>query len=82
MHTYAGIADCARQVLVQEGWRAFFRGIVPSMLGILPYAGVDITIFELLKEQLLDKVLPYLAPSLGGSILVHFLWILFVTRRL
>jgi len=25
------------------------------MLGILPYAGVDITIFELLKERLLDE---------------------------
>lgn len=30
--------------------------MVPSMLGILPYAGVDITIFELLKERLLDQV--------------------------
>jgi len=54
--TYAGIADLVRKVLAQEGWRAFYRGIVPSMLGILPYAGVDITIFELLKERLLDKV--------------------------
>ena len=54
--TYLGIVDCARKVLAQEGWRAFYRGMVPSMLGILPYAGVDITIFELLKERLLDKV--------------------------
>ena len=54
--TYRGIADCARKVLAQEGWRAFYRGMVPSMLGILPYAGVDITIFELLKERLLDEV--------------------------
>ena len=45
-----------RQVLAQEGWKAFYRGIVPSMLGILPYAGVDITIFEMLKEELLDEV--------------------------
>ncbi|PSC68761.1 Calcium-binding mitochondrial carrier S [Micractinium conductrix] len=53
--TYRGIADCVRKVLAQEGWRAFYRGMVPSMLGILPYAGVDITIFELLKERLLDE---------------------------
>lgn len=53
--TYYGIADTARQVFVQEGWRAFYRGMVPSMLGILPYAGVDITTFELLKEHLLDE---------------------------
>ena len=49
-------APLPAQVLAQEGWRAFYRGMVPSMLGILPYAGVDITIFELLKERLLDQV--------------------------
>ncbi|KAL4433743.1 hypothetical protein ABPG75_000184 [Micractinium tetrahymenae] len=54
-NTYGGIVDCAQKVLAQEGWRAFYRGMVPSMLGILPYAGVDITIFELLKERLLDE---------------------------
>lgn len=54
-NTYRGIVDCAQKVLAQEGWRAFYRGMVPSMLGILPYAGVDITIFELLKERLLDE---------------------------
>jgi len=53
--TYRGIADCICKVWVQEGWRAFYRGMVPSMMGILPYAGVDITAFELLKEKLLDE---------------------------
>ncbi|KDD75827.1 hypothetical protein H632_c481p0, partial [Helicosporidium sp. ATCC 50920] len=53
--TYAGIADCVVKVSRQEGLRAFYRGIVPSMLGILPYAGVDIATFELLKERLLDE---------------------------
>lgn len=52
---YGGIVDCTTKVLAQEGWRAFYRGMVPSMLGILPYAGVDIAIFELLKERLLDE---------------------------
>jgi solute carrier family 25 phosphate transporter 23/24/25/41 len=53
--TYSGIVDCATKVLAQEGWRSFYRGLVPSMMGILPYAGVDITVFELLKEHLLDQ---------------------------
>lgn len=53
--TYRGIADCMHKVWVQEGGRAFYRGLVPSMMGILPYAGVDITAFELLKEHLLDE---------------------------
>lgn len=52
--TYHGIIDCIRKVYAQEGSYAFYRGMLPSMLGILPYAGVDITCFELLKEQLLD----------------------------
>ena len=52
---YSGIIDCARKVMVQEGARSFYRGLLPSMIGILPYAGVDITIFELLKEKMLDE---------------------------
>lgn len=53
--TYRGIADTIRKVYAQEGWRAFYRGMLPSMLGILPYAGVDITAFEMLKEYLLEE---------------------------
>ncbi len=52
--TYKGIIDCARKVLKYEGMRSFYRGLLPSMMGILPYAGVDITVFEMLKERLLD----------------------------
>ena len=32
--TYRGIAHCAEMVLRQEGWRAFYRGLVPSMVRI------------------------------------------------
>ena len=41
--------------------------MVPSMLGILPYAGVDITIFELLKERLLDRVSGAAGAGVGGD---------------
>ena len=51
---YRGIAHAAHSIIVQEGWRAFYRGLAPSFLGILPYAGVDIATFELIKEWLLD----------------------------
>lgn len=51
---YRGIAHAARCIVRQEGWHAFYRGLAPSLLGILPYAGVDIATFELLKEWLLD----------------------------
>jgi len=51
---YRGIADAAAQVWRVEGPRAFYRGIGPSLVGILPYAGVDIAVFELLKDRLVE----------------------------
>lgn len=29
---YRGIAHCVQLVLAQEGWRAFYRGMLPSMV--------------------------------------------------
>ena len=30
--SYTGIAHCAAQVLRHEGWRSFYRGMLPSMV--------------------------------------------------
>ncbi|XP_024376863.1 calcium-dependent mitochondrial ATP-magnesium/phosphate carrier protein 3 isoform X2 [Physcomitrium patens] len=38
-----------RDILVQEGPRAFYRGLLPSLLGIIPYAGIDLATYETLK---------------------------------
>lgn len=51
---YRGIAHAAASIVRTEGWPAFYRGLTPSLIGILPYAGVDIATFELCKEWLLD----------------------------
>ncbi|XP_050270596.1 calcium-dependent mitochondrial ATP-magnesium/phosphate carrier protein 2-like isoform X2 [Quercus robur] len=40
----------SRDIWVQEGPRAFYRGIVPSLLGIVPYAGIDLAAYETLKD--------------------------------
>ena len=56
--TYRGIADAAARVFRTEGPSAFYRGLTPSLIGILPYAGVDIAAFETLKEALLDAYEP------------------------
>jgi len=52
--TYSGIAHCAQLIRRDEGFKAFYRGITPSMIGILPYAGVDIALFEMMKQRLMD----------------------------
>ncbi|KAK9823074.1 hypothetical protein WJX81_007778 [Elliptochloris bilobata] len=49
---YAGIADAAAKIWRTEGAAAFMRGMVPTMLGILPYAGLDIAAFELMHDRL------------------------------
>ena len=53
--TYKGISDCAKQVYTKEGMRAFYRGITPSMTGIIPYAGTDIATFEIVKQHMVER---------------------------
>lgn len=43
---YSGVADCARQILQKEGIPAFYKGYLPNMLGIIPYAGIDLAVYE------------------------------------
>ncbi|KAM6219403.1 mitochondrial adenyl nucleotide antiporter SLC25A23 [Rhynchocyon petersi] len=52
---YRGLQDCARQILEQEGPRAFYRGYLPNVLGIIPYAGIDLAVYETLKNQWLQQ---------------------------
>ncbi|XP_052175554.1 calcium-dependent mitochondrial ATP-magnesium/phosphate carrier protein 3-like isoform X2 [Diospyros lotus] len=38
-------------IWVQEGPRAFYRGLFPSLLGIIPYSGIDFAAYEALKDM-------------------------------
>lgn len=52
---YSGIYGCAKKILKQEGFGAFYKGYVPNLLGIIPYAGIDLAVYELLKTYWLDN---------------------------
>ncbi|OBS65331.1 hypothetical protein A6R68_06154, partial [Neotoma lepida] len=52
---YSGIYGCAKKILKQEGFGAFYKGYVPNLLGIIPYAGIDLAVYELLKSYWLDN---------------------------
>lgn len=43
---YKGILDCGLKIYKREGVKALFRGYVPNLLGIIPYAGIDMTVYE------------------------------------
>jgi len=43
---FKGILDCGIKVVQQSGPLALFRGYLPNLIGIIPYAGIDLTIYE------------------------------------
>lgn len=45
------LGKLARDIWVQEGPRAFYKGLIPSLLGIIPYAGIDLAAYETLKDM-------------------------------
>lgn len=45
------LGQLSRDILMQEGPRAFYRGLIPSLLGIIPYAGIDLAAYETLKDM-------------------------------
>lgn len=52
---YSGIFDCAKKILKKEGVKAFYKGYVPNILGIIPYAGIDLAVYESLKNLWLSR---------------------------
>ncbi|XP_027350804.1 calcium-binding mitochondrial carrier protein SCaMC-1-like [Abrus precatorius] len=44
------LGTLSKDIWVKEGPRAFYRGLIPSLLGIIPYAGIDLAAYETLKD--------------------------------
>ncbi|XP_068606803.1 mitochondrial adenyl nucleotide antiporter SLC25A24-A-like [Brachionichthys hirsutus] len=51
----SGLADCTKLILQREGIAAFYRGYLPNMLSIIPYAGIDLAVYETLKNFWLNR---------------------------
>ncbi|GJM93384.1 hypothetical protein PR202_ga09935 [Eleusine coracana subsp. coracana] len=49
--TYGGIRDVFKGVYAEGGVRALYRGVGPTLMGILPYAGLKFYIYEGLKAH-------------------------------
>lgn len=49
-HKYTGILHTATCILKEEGGvRALYRGFMPTLMGMVPYAGLSFYCFEVLK---------------------------------
>uniref|UniRef100_A0A8C5AUP7 EF-hand domain-containing protein n=1 Tax=Gadus morhua TaxID=8049 RepID=A0A8C5AUP7_GADMO len=64
---YTGMFDCAKKILQKEGVKAFYKGYLPNILGIIPYAGIDLAVYESLKNAWLAN---YAKDSANPGILV------------
>ncbi len=43
---YSSVADCAKQIYREVGVRGFFRGYMVNLVGIIPYAGIELATYE------------------------------------
>jgi solute carrier family 25 phosphate transporter 23/24/25/41 len=47
---YRGIMHAARLIIKQEGLIALWRGWLPSVIGVIPYMGLNFAVYETLKD--------------------------------
>mmetsp|Transcript_33133 Transcript_33133/g.55517 ORF Transcript_33133/g.55517 Transcript_33133/m.55517 type:complete len:342 (-) Transcript_33133:806-1831(-) len=61
---YAGIMDCGTTTFRTEGTRGLYKGMMPSMLAGVPYVGLQMTFYDMLKT----RWAPYLPQKEDGSV--------------
>ena len=49
---YRGMLHCMSTVVKSEGPLALYKGMLPSLIGIIPYAGIDLAIYEVINNLL------------------------------
>jgi len=47
---YSGITDAMSQIVKNEGFYALYKGLWPSIIGVVPYVGLDFAVYETLKQ--------------------------------
>ena len=52
---YSSAFDCAGKIYQKEGIRAFYRGYIPNLIGIIPYAGIDLAVYEVIIKKIKIK---------------------------
>lgn len=45
-----GLFEFVKKMKVNEGILCFYKGFLPNLIGIFPYAGIDLTVYETIKN--------------------------------
>jgi hypothetical protein len=48
---YRGIVHAATTIIKEEGLRALYKGWLPSVIGVVPYVGLNFAVYETLKAR-------------------------------
>jgi len=49
---YSGIADVVRKTYGRDGWRGFYRGLVPTLAKVIPSVSISYMVYEQSKRKL------------------------------
>jgi len=52
---YSSIFDCLGKTAAADGVAGLFMGLKPSLLGIIPYAGVDLAVYGTVRDMYVRK---------------------------
>lgn len=47
---YKNVFDCVYSIVKNEGIRKLYSGLTPTLIGIFPYAGIDIGVYSIIKH--------------------------------
>lgn len=56
MKTYTSVFGATKGILTNEGWRAFFKGLTPSLVQVAPQTGVSFASYSLLSNIWLNTI--------------------------
>ena len=60
---YNGIFDCLYNLGKKEGVRSLYKGLTVSIMGIIPYASIDLTVYNSLRDAYTNKIYKEPTPS-------------------
>lgn len=52
---YSGIRDCMTKIYRNEGPLGLYKGLQASLIGVIPYAAIDLAIYNTLRDRYIKK---------------------------
>ena len=76
-----GYVRAVHDIVQADGFRSLYSGLRPSLIGIVPYAGISFTVYETCKSEDMDHFHRFLAGALAGVVAQTATYPLDVIRR-